>query len=180
MMIHHHISCFPPVLRITVAEALGKRVAGDLELSDLKQIFFIYGFYWVIWNKYCWNQLFQDYIYLHIWGMQTIPIWSFLCTTYCHSHNRNDDAHVHRVQHVLLEFDTKIKIWRWRRAQSCFSVLSGVNLPYRLQIWLIRCKWVLHQARTQNTPNLWICPRIWCAERTHRKNCRRLWDPFPD
>ena len=43
-MVHHHISCFPPVLRITVAEALGEGVAGDLELGDLKQILFIYGF----------------------------------------------------------------------------------------------------------------------------------------
>ena len=140
------------------------------------------------WRRGCWRSwagwsetnFVQTHYFKNVWEMQTMPIWSFLCTTYCHSHNRNDDAHVHRVQHVLLEFDTKIKIWRWRPAQSCFSILSGVNLPYRLQIWLIRCKWVLHQARTQNTPNLWICPRIWCAERTHRKNCRRLWDPFPD
>ena len=51
-MIPHHILCFPPVLRITVAEALGEGVAGDLELGDLKQILFkpifsrMFGTFW--------------------------------------------------------------------------------------------------------------------------------------
>ena len=135
-MIPHHISCFPPVLRITVAEALGEGVAGDLELGDLKQILF----------KPIFSRMFGTF-----WAPPTA-----IHTTEMMMHMYIE----YNPSLMLLEFDTKIKIWRWRRAQSCFSILSGVNLPYRLQIWLIRCKWVLHQARTQNTPNLWICPRI--------------------
>ena len=69
-------------------------------------------------------------------------VWDFLGTIYCHSHNRNDDAHVHRVQpksHVLLEFDTKIKIWRWRPKLLFHLIwrkfaLSPPDLAYQVQM----------------------------------------------
>ena len=142
-MIHHHISCFPPVLRITVAEALGKGVAGDLELGDLKQILF-------------------KPIISRMYGKCKLCQFEAFCAPPTAIHTTE------MMMHMYIEYNPSLMCF-WNSTpksksgdggQSCFSILSGVNLPYRLQIWLIRCKWVLHQAQTQNTPNLWICPRI--------------------
>ena len=122
-----------PVLWITIAEALRKRVARNLELCDL-QIFEL------SWSKY----------YL----TNNHPLFSE------ETHNCSDVFRSLGRSLAISELGNGGWLscfWTSPYLRYYLWCKSALSQP---QLWVIRCKWVQEQADTQHTLNLWLCPMM--------------------